>query len=115
MQDIGENSTIEKILTADKNACKVLEEAKERGNQIIQESRMEANILIAETKEDLQKKRVAIEKEYIAEGEKEVAGIMAEKEERKEKLKMRALLQQKQLMNILRKIIFDDLVKSEGK
>jgi len=110
MQGVAENSAIiEEMLSVEKNAGRVLEEAKEKANQKVLQARSEARRLIEKTREDLQKERMALERRLCAEGDEEVARIITEKEQEIQTSKEHASKKREQAVADLRKIIFGDL------
>lgn len=100
---------IEKMLEADKNACRVLEEAKEKAEAIIQQAKFEARKLIDKTKIDLQHKHESLERKVLFEAEKEVNIIIQEKKKYLQEIERHSLQGHKQVIQELKKILFDNL------
>ena len=65
--------------------------------------------LIEKTREDLQKEREALERRLCAEGDEEVARIIAEKEQAIQRIKEKASQQRELALADLREIVFGDL------
>ncbi len=109
MSELSGITVIEKLLEADKNACQVLEEAKEKANIIIRQAKIEARKLIDKTKSDIQQNHESLKGRLFFEGEKEIDNIITEKKKYLQKIEKHALQQHKQVIQKLRKILFDDL------
>ncbi|MEW5803833.1 MAG: hypothetical protein AB1847_17200 [bacterium] len=110
MQGVVENSAIiEEMLGVERNAGRVLEEAKEKGNQMVLQARSEARRQIEETKEDLQKERDALERRLRAEGKKEVTRIIEERDRAIHRINEKARQQREMALAELREILFGDL------
>jgi len=102
-------TTIEKMFEADKKACQVLDEAKEKAKTIIQQAKIEARKLIDKTKSDLQNNHESFKKKLIIEGEKQVDTIIREKKKYLQKIEEHGLQRHKQVMQELKKILFENL------
>jgi vacuolar-type H+-ATPase subunit H len=109
MQGATESSLIEEMLEVERNACRVLEEAKEKGNQMVVQARSEARRMMEITREDLQKDREAMGKRLDLEGQEEVAQIMADKENALQRIKVHACQQRERVLQCLREMLFGDL------
>ncbi|MEW6381318.1 MAG: hypothetical protein AB1611_17170 [bacterium] len=115
MQGVAENSAIiEEMLGVERNAGKVLEEAKEKGNQIVLQARADARRLIEKTREDLQKERESLEQRLKMEGEEEVARIIAEKDEILLWIREHSRKNRERVLADLRSRLFEDLVRTDN-
>lgn len=110
MEGITESSgQIEEMLAVEKNAGKVLEEAKEKANQKILQARSEARNLLDKTREDLLKEREALEARLRTEGEEEVARVTAQRGDAIQRIKEKAHQQHDHALADLRELLFGDL------
>lgn len=102
-------TTIEKMFEADKKACQVLDEAKEKAKTIIQQAEIEACKLIDKTNSDLQHNHESLKRKLIIEAEKQVDTIKREKKEYLQKIEGHFLQCHKKVMQELKKILFENL------
>lgn len=109
MLPVTETNILEKMLDADKNACLIIEEAKNKANAMIIQARVKAQKLIEKTRQEQEKIRQAMEDKLLYEGENEVARLLAEKDKYIQAINKKAFQQREQLLQELRTILFGDL------
>jgi len=109
MKGVAESNIIEEMLGVEKNACQVLEEAKEKGNRMVLQARSEARKLIEKTKEALQEEIKSLTKTLYLEGEERVEQIAVEKEKSLNRMKEQAVQKRELVLKELREILFGDL------
>ena len=97
------------MLETDKNACQVLEEAKENARVIIEQAKIKAEELVNETKSDLRRNHELLKKKLFIEAEKKVDEVIKEKNRYLEEIEKHGLQCRKQLLEKLKQILFDNL------
>lgn len=108
MPEVSE-SYINRLLDADENARRILEEAKERGNRGMAQARGESRQLIETTKETLKKNRESLQRQVTVEGEQEVVRFKVQKEKTIKELKQKAVQRHDRVVKELREILFGSL------
>ena len=97
---------INQMLDVEKNACQIIQEAKEKGNKLIAEARDEAKRIIEATQKDLDQKALTLEQELREETEKEVERIKANKQNAIEMIEKQSILKKELAIKKLRKFLF---------
>ena len=104
-------SIIHQMLAVEKNACQIIEEARETGNRLISEARSESKRLLESTKKELSENAGELERKIQADAEKEVKRIKSEKKNIMELVDKQAELRKEMAVKRIIKFLFKEVLE----
>ena len=105
-----EKELLAKMLRIEKNACSILEEAKEKANKSLNLTRNDARGLMRDTNESLDKNREQIKEQLINEAKQEVMKINEQKKQALDRIDIQANQKKEEAICSIKKYLFNHVL-----
>ncbi len=110
MENLTDSFIINEMFEVERNACLILESAKEEGNKLIKQARKKADELVEKTKEEILKNDSALEKRLKTITDEKVNQIIAKKQNILEKIEKEAELKSELALNKCVKFLLENVL-----
>ncbi|MGA1864771.1 MAG: hypothetical protein ACMUHX_06880 [bacterium] len=110
METLSDIKIINQMLSIEKNACQIVENAKEKGNKVITETREETERLIEKKKQELKNNLLALEKKLQEQTGKEVVRIKTEKQQVFEMIEKQRISKKELTIKKIREFLFKQVM-----
>lgn len=108
-----EREIINQMLEVEKEACKIIDQTKDKANRLLMQYRKKSRIITENTQKNLSRDKEVLKKQLLAEAEKTIERINKEKQVVLEKIEIHGKEKREKAINQVKKFLFDGIEKEK--